>query len=583
MRNNEVAEVFGEIADLLEIKGENPFRIRAYRRAGQNIEGLPKDIENFSREELLKVPGIGRDLADKVSEYLTTGVIASLEQLKQEVPAGLAELLLVPGLGPKKVRLLHEKLGIRSIDELEQQASTGRLTGLTGIGNKTEDAILRGISMIRRGRERLPLGKVMPLASEIVGYLMKHSPVTRAEIAGSLRRWKETVRDMDILATSDRPGDVIRAFAGMPAVREVLVRGPIKASIVTGEGIQADLRVVGEKSYGAALLYFTGSKGHNIRLREMAARKGLKISEYGIFREKDGRRLGGEEEADVYKALGLDFIPPELREDSGEVEAAARHGLPTLVEEKDILGDLHVHSNASDGRDTLEDLIAAGRERGYEYLAVTDHSAGLGIARGLKEDRILEQKNLIDSLNKKVKGFMLFTGTELNIRSDGSPDVDEELLRKLDIVVASVHSGFRQPRDQLTHRLVSAARNPCVSVIAHPTGRLIGEREPYDVDMEAVLDAAAATGTAVEINAHPLRLDLDDRHAKRAGEKHVPVVISTDAHAIGQLGHITFGVSVARRAWLTKRDILNTRKGKDLLKFFRSKVARVRHLQAPVL
>lgn len=558
MKNQEIAGIFNEIADLLDIKGENPFRIRAYQRAAQNIEGHSKNIADLSREELLEIPGIGKDLADKIQEYLKTGKIASYEDLKKEVPEGLADLLSVPSLGPKTAKLLHERLKIKNIDELEKLAKEHKLAGLPGIKEKTEENIIRGIEMLRRGKERQPLGRVLPLASDIVEYLRKNAPVKKISVAGSLRRMKDTVRDIDILITSSNPYDVMKTFVHLPDVKEVLMQGPTKSSIITREGIQVDLRVVEEESFGAALAYFTGSKEHNIHLREMAVKKGLKINEYGIFREKDNKKLGGKNEEDIYNILGLQYVPPEMREDREEIEAALNNALPKLIELKDIKGDLHVHSEWSDGSHTFEELISAAKERGYEYIAITDHSKGLGIARGLNEERLMEEKKTIDALNKKLRGFKLLMGIEVDIRSDGRMDFSDEVLAKMDIVVASIHSGFRQSKEQLTKRLVSAMKNPYVSVIAHPTGRLIGERDPYEVDMDYILKIAKETGTALEINAYPLRLDLNDIHAKKAKELGIKFAISTDTHLASQFDYMHYGISIARRGWIEKKDVLNT-------------------------
>ncbi|MDO9288652.1 MAG: DNA polymerase/3'-5' exonuclease PolX [Thermodesulfovibrionales bacterium] len=571
MKNQEIAGIFNEIADLLEIKGENPFRIRAYRRAAQNLEGLTKDVAALSREELLEIPGIGHDLAEKIEEYIKTEKVKSLEDIKKEVPEGLAALLSVPSLGPKTAKLLYEKLKIKNVDELEKLAREHKLIGLPGIKEKTEENILRGIEMLKRGKERQPLGRVLPIAYEIIEHLGKATHVEKINIAGSLRRMKDTVKDIDILATSKNPHDVMKAFVHLPQVKEILMEGPTKSSIVTREGLQVDLRVVEDESYGAALAYFTGSKEHNIRLREMAVKKGLKINEYGIFREKDNKKLGGKDENDVYKILGMQFIPPELREDRGEIEAAQKNTLPRLVELGDIKGDLHVHTRQSDGSHTLEELIDAARGRGYEYIAITDHSKGLGIARGLSEERLLEEKKEVDALNKKLRGFKLLMGIEVDIRSDGRMDFDDDILSKMDIVVAAIHSGFRQPKEQLTKRLVSAMKNPYVSIIAHPTGRLIGERDAYEVDMEQVLNMAGETGTALEINAYPLRLDLSDVYVKQAKELGVKFAISTDTHAITQFDFMHYGVSIARRGWLEKKDVLNALSYDTLMKTLQRK------------
>jgi len=573
MKNQEIAKIFNDIADLLEIKGENPFRIRAYRRAAQNIEGLAKDVKEIAKDELLKVPGIGQDLAGKVEEYVKTGRLQFYEDLKKEVPASLSTLLSVPSLGPKTAKLLLEKLNIKDLETLEKFAREHRLIGLPGIKEKTEENILKGIEMLKRGLERKPLGKVLPVANDILDHLRNKAPVKELIVAGSIRRWKETIKDIDILATSENPKEVMKTFVHLPYVREILMQGPTKSSVIIQEGLQVDLRVVEEESFGAALAYFTGSKAHNIRLREMAVKAGLKINEYGIFSEKDDKRLGGEKEEDVYDILGLPYIPPELREDTGEIEAALSGKLPKLLEPEDIKGDLHVHTKWSDGSHDFEELIVEARKRGYQYIAITDHSKGLNIARGLTEERLLEEKRQIDALNKKLKGFKLLAGIEVDVRSNGKLDLPDDALKKLDIVVASIHSGFKQKREQLTKRLISAMKNPYVSVIAHPTGRLIGERDPYDIDINAILKAAKETGTAIEINAYPLRLDLNDVHARMAKENGVSLAISTDAHAIGDFDYMAYGVSIARRGWLEKKNVLNALDYDSLLKFLKKKIS----------
>ena len=573
MKNQEIAKIFSDIADLLEIKGENPFRVRAYRRAAQNIEGLAKDVTEISKDELLTVPGIGQDLAGKVEEYVRTGRLQSYEDLKKEVPEGLGTLLSVPSLGPKTAKLLFEKLKIKDLETLEKFTREHKLIGLPGIKEKTEENILKGIEMLKRGLERKPLGKVLPIANDILEHLKKKAPVKKLNVAGSIRRWKETIKDIDILATSENPKEVMKTFVHLPHVREVLMQGPTKSSVILHEDLQVDLRVVEEESFGAALAYFTGSKAHNIRLREMAVKAGLKINEYGIFSEKDDKKLGGEKEEDVYETLGLPYIPPELREDTGEIEAALSGKLPKLVELGDIKGDLHVHSKWSDGSHDFDELIIEAQKRGYQYIAITDHSKGLGIARGLTAERLLEEKKQIDALNKKLKGFKLLTGIEVDIRSGGQLDFPDEVLKKLDVVVASIHSGFKQKREQLTERLVSAMKNPYVSIIAHPTGRLIGERDSYEIDMNEIFKVAKKTGTAIEINAYPLRLDLNDVHARMAKEKGVSLVISTDTHIISHFEYMAYGVSIGKRGWLEKKNVLNTLDHDSLLKFLRRKIS----------
>jgi DNA polymerase (family 10) len=566
MHNQEIAKIFNEIADILEIRGDNPFRVRAYRRAAQNIDSLAADVAEISREELLKIPGIGADLADKIKEYVNTGSLKFYDDLKKEVPEGLVRLLSVPGLGPKTAKLFYEKLNIKDINDLEKFAKEGKLKELPGIRAKTEENILKGIAMLKRHTGRFPIGRVLPVAEEIIKILRKTTPVKELSIAGSLRRWKETIKDIDILATSKDPQKVMDGFVRLKNIREILMKGSTKSSIITHEGIQVDLRVVSEESFGAALAYFTGSKAHNIRLREMAVKNGLKINEYGIFDAKTEKKIGGEKEEDVYKILGLPFIPPELREDAGEIEAAITGKLPELLELKDIKGDLHVHSRYSDGTHDLPELVNIAKERGYEYIAVTDHSKGLGVARGMSIEQILEQIKAIKILNSKLKGFKILSGIEVDIRSDGTLDYPDEVLKKLDIVVASIHSGFRQTRQQITKRLVSAMKNPFVSIIAHPTGRLIGEREAYEVDMEEVLKTAKETGSVMEINAYPLRLDLNDIYAKKAKQMGISFAISTDAHINYQFEFMNYGIGTARRGWLEKKDVLNTLDYKLLMK-----------------
>jgi DNA polymerase (family 10) len=557
MKNQQIAKIFNEIAELLELKGENVFRIRAYRRAAQNMDTLSKDVSTLSEEELIAIPGIGKDLAGKIHEYLETGKMNKHDELKKEIPEGVLQLLSVPGLGPKKAKMLFEKLKIKGVDDLEAAIRKGKLTGLPGIQKKTEENILKGIDFLKRGTERSPLGRVLPLADDIVRRMKDTAPVDRIEVAGSIRRCKDTVRDIDVLTTSKKPEAVMDAFVMLPHVSRVLSHGETKSSIITEDGIQVDLRVVDEDSFGAAMAYFTGSKQHNIKLREMAVRAGLKINEYGVFQVPGEKKVGGRKEEDVYRALKLPFIPPELREDTGEIEAALEGRLPDLITLDDIKGDLHVHTNWSDGSHDLDTIVGEAKKRGYQYIAVTDHTRGLGVAHGLDEARLREQIKLIDAANEKLRDFIILRGAEVDIRSDGRLDLPDDALAGLDIVVASVHSGFKQSQDQITRRILSAIRNPYVSVIAHPTGRLIGERDAYAVDMEAVLKEAAKYRVAMEINAYPLRLDLSDLHTKMAKEYGVPLVISTDTHVTTQFDFMAYGVSIARRGWIEKQDVLN--------------------------
>jgi len=571
MKNREIARMFDDIADILEIKQGNPFKIRAYRKAALNLHGFSRDLEELSHKELLEIPGVGEDLAAKIEEYLRTGSMSSYQQLKGEIPAGVFALLAVPGLGPRTAKTIYDQTGVTSLEELERAATEHRLAGIRGIQQKTEENILKGIAAVKRGRERQPLGRMLPAALDLVQALTGRAGVERIEIAGSIRRRRESVKDIDIVATSPDPAGVMDAFVALPQVEGVTMHGLTRSSVTIRDGVQVDLRVVEPESFGAALAYLTGSKPHNVRLREMALKRGLKINEYGIFREEDEERLGGQEEEDVYRLVGLPFIPAVLREDRGEVEAAAAGRLPRLIELSDLRGDLHVHSKWSDGAHNLAQIAAAARDRGLSYLALTDHSKGLGIARGLSVERLMEQGEEVAAFNREQKDFRVLRGTEMDIGLDGSLDFPDEVLKKLDIVVAALHSGFNQTREQLTARVVAAMRNPWVSVVAHPTGRLIGEREAYDLDMEQVLRVAKETGTALEINSYPLRLDLNDVQVRRAKELGVALVISSDLHVLSQFETLHYGVSVAQRGWLEKGDVLNTLELPDLLKRLRAK------------
>jgi DNA polymerase (family X) len=559
VKNLEIARAFDLIADLLELKGENPFRIRAYRHAAQNLGTLGEDIESLAaRDRLDDIPGIGPDLAGKIGEYLKTGRIEALESLRREVPAGLSEIMGVPGVGPKTAKLLHDRLKITDLGQLETLAQAGKLRGLPGIQAKTEQNLLRGIALVRRGQARMPLGRALPLAEEIAGALARVRGVKRVEPAGSVRRRKETVGDVDILVTSADPGRVMDAFVGLPQVADVLERGPTKASVRHREGIQVDLRVVEPGAFGSALQYFTGSKEHNIRIREMAVKKRLKISEYGVFKEPGGRRIAGATEKEVYAALGLPWIPPELREDAGEVEAALKRRLPRLIELGDIRGDLHCHTNATDGHHTIEALVAAARERGYAYVLVSDHSRSTRVAGGLTADEALAHVEKIRAIGRKQRGITVLAGSECDILPDGSLDYPDHVLAQMDFVVAAIHSRFKQPRAEMTRRICRALENPYVNVLAHPTGRLIGEREAYDVDLEAVFTTARSHGKALEINCYPERLDLNDIHARRARELGVLLAISSDTHVLDQLDTMRLGVATARRAWVGPAEVVNT-------------------------
>ncbi|MCE5283373.1 MAG: DNA polymerase/3'-5' exonuclease PolX [Deltaproteobacteria bacterium] len=569
MQNDEIAKVFLEMADLLEIKGENPFKVRAYRRAAQIIDHLPDPIaDRIARgEDLQEIPGIGEAIAKKSAELVATGKLAAYEDLKAQFPAGMIRLLEIQGIGPKTAHRLATELGIDSVAALEQALVDGRVAALPRMGEKTAQNILRQIQACKGQDRRIPIGEALPIVEEILAALSPLPGVRNLTAAGSLRRFRETVGDIDLMGTADDPGAVVAAFAGLPQIREVLARGPTKASVLLDKGLQVDLRMVEHQAFGSLLQHFTGSREHNIALRTRAQRQGLSLSEYGITRIDTNQLERFPDEEAFYRRLGLDWIPPEIREDQGEIDLAEAGGLPRLVEERDIRGDFHVHSDWSDGRSTLSELALAARARGYEYLAVTDHSVGLGIAHGLNAERLAGQRQAIEKINARGIGVRLLAGVEVDIRADGTLDLPEGLLAGLDIVIGSVHSSLQQDESRMTARLIRAVENPHVDIIAHPTGRLIGRREPAAVDIGRLIRAAADHGKALEINAMPDRLDMKDLHARRAHEQGALLALGTDAHHADQLGLMRFGIGVARRAWCTPGHLLNGRSLAEVLAF----------------
>ncbi|MCJ7443318.1 MAG: DNA polymerase/3'-5' exonuclease PolX [Methanotrichaceae archaeon] len=559
MKNREVAKILYDMAELLELKAENRFKIIAYGRAARAIEGLKEDIVVICRKgQLESVPGVGKAIAQKIEEYLRTGKIQAHQGLLRETPAGLAELLQIPGLGPKTIYMLHDRLGIKDLDELEKAALDHHIRRLPRMGAASERNILRAIERYKKRSTRILLSNAEPIVEEIVEYLKGIEGLEHITPAGSLRRGKETVGDIDILATASKSDEVIKAFIRMPIVEEVLSKGSTKASVIVQETVQVDLRIVEHKSYGTVLQYFTGSKEHNVKLRQIALDRGYSLSEYSLKRLSDGQDHFFDWEEDLYHILGMQYIPPELREDSGEIEAAFLGRLPELVDLKDIRGDLHVHSEWSDGRGTLEALALEAKNLGYEYIAVSDHSPSIGIAGGLQGDQLERKIEAIHAINETIEGITLLVGTEVDIKADGKLDYRDELLEKCDVVVASVHMAQRQKERAITGRLITAIENDHVDIIGHPSGRIIGKRDPYDVDMQAVLESAASTGTAMEINSYPNRLDLNDVWAKTAKEFGVKIAINSDAHDPSQLKVIRYGVKVARRGWLEKKDVLNS-------------------------
>ncbi|MCJ1676063.1 DNA polymerase/3'-5' exonuclease PolX [Streptomyces sp. APSN-46.1] len=568
--NEQVEAMLQEYADLIAITGGDAFKARAYEKAARAIGSHPADVAQLDAKGLREIPNVGRSIADKVVEYLRTGNVPELESARASIPAGVRELIRIPGLGPRKAMVLYQELGISSVEELRDAIQEERLRDLKGFGERTEQNILHGISMIQTAGTRILIGAAMELAEEIVSEMSRIPGCVRCAYAGSLRRMRETIGDLDILVAAEESAPFMTALAGLPYTAEVIAHGAKKTSIRTTTGLQVDLRVLPPASWGAGLQYFTGSKAHNVRTRALAVRQGLKLSEYGLFDAESGENLASETEEEIYARLGLPWIPPPLREDRGEIAAALRGELPALVADADIRGDLHTHTDLTDGLASLEDMVAAAAARGYAYYAVTDHAPDLAMQRMTKE-KILAQRERVRALDRTVHGMRLLHGTELNIGADGGLDWPDAFLADFDLCVASVHSHFNQSRRDMTRRLIRACENPYVAVIGHPTTRRIGRRPGVDADFDAVFAACARTGTVLEVNAHPDRLDLCDEDILRARAHGVKFAVDSDAHSTTHLPYLRYGVGTAQRGWLTKEDVVNAWPYSRLQRFLREK------------
>jgi len=561
MKNLELAGIFYEIADILEIN-DVAWKPQAYRRAARSIETLSKDVSKIYEKggipALKEIPGVGNAIAQKIEEFIKTGKIKEYSKLKKSIPGGVEAMTHIPGMGPKRALILFNKLKIKSIKDLEKAAKSGRIRKLKGFGIKSEEDILEGISLLKSSAGKMPLGTAWPIIQKIMSDLKKFKQFQKINVAGSTRRMKEVVRDFDILATSSNPKKAIDFFTKLSYVKKVVSKGSTRSSVRLDSGINCDLRVVENKSFGAALQYFTGSKDHNIRCRQIAIKKGLKLNEYGLFDSKSNKFVCGKTEKEVYKKLGMDYIEPELRENRGEIEAALKKKLPKLIKYTDIKGDLQMHSKYSDGINTIEEMAKTAKALGYEYIAITDHSKSERIAGGMSEKQLLKYISEIERINKKIKGIKILKGAEVDILADGSLDYSDKYLKKLDIVVAAVHSRFKSSKKEMTNRILKALNNRHVKILAHPTGRIINQRNPYALDIDKVLNACADNNVWPEIDAYPSRLDLNDVNTRTAVDKKLKIVIDTDSHSVDHLKYMKFGVAVARRGWARKKDIINT-------------------------
>ena len=554
--NDAVEAMLVEYADLLSILYDDPYKPRAYEKAARAVGGYPVDLEGKDLTEIVKIPSVGKSIGEKIQEILTTGTLSELETLREQIPPGVRELTRIPGLGPKKAMVLYQELGVGSVEELEAAIDDDRVAALPRFGAKTQENIARGLKQLASAGGRVKIDTALDVAEVFIAALTPLKQARRVAYAGSLRRMRETIGDVDLLVAGTDAGPVMETFVAQPSVTRVLAKGDTKSSVVTDRGLQIDLRVVPPEAWGAAMIYFTGSKPHNIRIREIAVRKGLKLSEYGLFDAKSGELLAAETEESVYERLGMAMIEPTLREDRGEVDAAIADELPTLLTVKQLQGDLHTHTNLTDGLASLEDMVARASELGYRYFAITDHAPNLYMQR-MTDDKILAQRAQVDRLRATYPKMELLHGTELNIDPDGEVDWEAKFLSGFDLTVASVHSHFSQSKDEMTARVIKAIENPYVDIIGHLTTRQIGKRPPVDMDLEAVFEAAGRTGTALEINSHPDRLDLSDEHVLWARRHGVRFAVDTDAHAVPHLDHRRFGVGVAQRGWLTKDDVIN--------------------------
>jgi len=558
MQNREIAAIFYELADLLEIQDETPFKIRAYRNAARLIEGLGESLEEMVQrgEDLTKLPGIGEKIAKKIEEIVKTGKLSKLEKVRLQVPESLRALLSIEGLGPKRVKILYDKLHITDLQTLKQAAAEHKISRLPGFGVKTEEKILKGLRLLKQEGVRHLYAEAEPIVEEILSFLQQAPDLHSVEVAGSFRRRKETVGDLDILATAKEPAKIIKHFTTYPKTAEIISAGETRSTIVLKNALQIDLRVVEKESYGAALQYFTGSKSHSIALRQLANEKGFKLNEYGLF--QNNTLIAAKTEEEIYNKLGLTYIEPELRENRGEIEAAQNNTLPRLITLDDIRGNLHMHTTYSDGMNTLEEMVQAAIKRGYDYIAVTDHSATLTVAQGLDKEKAYKQFKEIDALNEKYAPFKILKGMEVDILEDGSLGMEEEILQQLDIALGAIHSKFKLTKQAQTKRLLKAIQNPHIKGIAHPTGKLIGKREPLDLNFKEIFKACKEENTFLEINAQPQRVDLNDILIQEAKTYGVKFSIATDAHAVGQLDYMKYGINQARRGWLQKEDVVNS-------------------------